>query len=131
MDSKPVGFMFVFIVCCVGSDHCDEVITRTDKSYRVFVCVCVFVCLIVCDLETTTTRWPKPDLGCCATENDSEPFVTLSKMEGRRKNFGSEKHIYMCFSESPFWHIAKLINANFGSQIVKTGQCFIVKETLI
>jgi hypothetical protein len=25
------------------------------------------VCLIVCDEETLTVKWPKPKLGCCAT----------------------------------------------------------------
>ena len=31
------------------------------------VCVwCVCVCLIVCDLENSTMRLPRPELGCCA-----------------------------------------------------------------
>jgi hypothetical protein len=30
--------------------------------------LCVCVCLIVCDLETSTKRLPRPDIGCCATE---------------------------------------------------------------
>ena len=62
------------------------------------------VCLISCDLETTTTWRPKPDLGCGATENDSEPLVARSKREGKRMNSGSEKHIvyvYMCVFRSP------------------------------
>jgi hypothetical protein len=31
----------------------------------------VFVCarLILCDIETSRVRRPRPDLGCCATEN--------------------------------------------------------------
>ena len=90
-------------------------------------CACACVCLIACVLETTTIRRPKLDLDCRATENYSEPLVTRSKSEGRRKNFGSEKHIHMCFSESAFWPTAKLTNENLGSQIVETGQCFIVK----
>jgi hypothetical protein len=44
----------VFVVYCVGSGFCDELITRSEESYRVSVCVCVCVCLIVCDLETST-----------------------------------------------------------------------------
>jgi hypothetical protein len=31
--------------------------------------VCVCVCLIGCDLETSTMRRPWPDLFCCATGN--------------------------------------------------------------
>jgi hypothetical protein len=37
----------VFVVCCVGSGLCDELITKSEESYR--VCVCV----TVCDLETS------------------------------------------------------------------------------
>ena len=40
----------VFVVCCVGSGLLDELITRSEESYR----VCVCVCLIMCDLETPT-----------------------------------------------------------------------------
>jgi hypothetical protein len=53
--------MFVCCVFCVGSDHCDKLITRSEESYR--------VCLIVCDLETSTMELYSPDLGCCGTEN--------------------------------------------------------------
>ena len=38
----------VFVVCCVGSGLCDEVTTRTQKFYQVFVCMCVCVCVCVC-----------------------------------------------------------------------------------
>ena len=31
----------VFVVCCVGGGLCDRLITRSGKSYRVCVCVCV------------------------------------------------------------------------------------------
>jgi len=33
---------------------------------RVCVCVCVYVC--VCEIDTSTMRRPRPELGCCATE---------------------------------------------------------------
>jgi hypothetical protein len=71
---------------------------------------------------------PRLDFGCCFPENGSEPLVTRSNGERRRTNSKSEKQIYMCFSESVSWPIAKLINANLGSQILETGQCFIVKK---
>ena len=41
----------LLVVCCVGRGLCDEVIAGSEKSYRVYVCVCVCVRLIVCDLE--------------------------------------------------------------------------------
>jgi hypothetical protein len=34
----------VFVVCCVGSGLCDELITRPEESYR--MCVCVYLCVI-------------------------------------------------------------------------------------
>jgi hypothetical protein len=44
--------MFVFVVYCVGSGLCDELITCSEESY--LVCVCVCVGRIVCDTETST-----------------------------------------------------------------------------
>ena len=53
----------MFVVCCAGSDVCDEVITRSEESLR----VCVCVCLIMCDLETSTLRWTRQHLGGFST----------------------------------------------------------------
>jgi len=49
----------VFVVHCIGSSLCDELIT----TYQVFMCVC----LIVCELGTSTMWQPKPNLGCGTT----------------------------------------------------------------
>ena len=54
------GMVFVPCVCCVGSGLCDEPITHSEESYP--VCVCI----IVCDLETSTMRRSRFYLGCCA-----------------------------------------------------------------
>jgi hypothetical protein len=45
-------------VCCVGSGLCDELITRTEESYHVCVCVCVR--LIICEVATSTMGRPRP-----------------------------------------------------------------------
>jgi len=44
--------------CCVllGRGLCDELITRPEKSYRLW-------CVVVCDLETSRMRRPWPALG--------------------------------------------------------------------
>jgi hypothetical protein len=49
------------VVCCVlsGTGLCDELITRPEKSYRLW-------CVIVCDLETSWMRRPGPLGGRCA-----------------------------------------------------------------
>jgi hypothetical protein len=52
----------VFVVCCADSGLCYELITRSDESTR------ACVCLIVSDLETSTVRGPRTDLGCCVTQ---------------------------------------------------------------
>ena len=56
--------MFVFSVCvsCVSSCIFDEPIIRSEDSDG------VCLCLIVCDLETSTMRQPRPELGCIATK---------------------------------------------------------------
>jgi len=33
---------FVFVVCCVGSGFCDELMTRVEESYRLYVSNCVW-----------------------------------------------------------------------------------------
>jgi hypothetical protein len=37
IDVRPLGF----VVCCVRSDLCDQLITRTEEFHRARVCVCV------------------------------------------------------------------------------------------
>jgi hypothetical protein len=44
-------------VCCAGSGLCDKPITHSEESY--WLCVS----LTVCDLETSTMRQPRPELG--------------------------------------------------------------------
>jgi len=54
--------MFVCCECCVlsGRGLCDELITRPEKSYRLW-------CVVVCNLETSRMRRPWPALGRSAT----------------------------------------------------------------
>jgi hypothetical protein len=49
-SDEGMDVCLVFIVCCVGSGHCEELITRSEESYRVCVCVCmcVYVCVCMC-----------------------------------------------------------------------------------
>jgi len=62
----PGAWMFVCCECCVlsGRGLCDELITRPEKSYRLW-------CVVVCDLETSRMRRPWPALGRSATEKKS------------------------------------------------------------
>ena len=53
MSSSSAGL----VVCCVGNSLCDGLITRLEESHQ------LCVCLIVCDLETSTVRRPGPPLG--------------------------------------------------------------------
>jgi len=48
----------VFVMYCVGSGPCDELIARTEEFYRFCVCVCVRESLIVCDLRASLMRRP-------------------------------------------------------------------------
>ena len=54
----PGTWMSVCCECCVlsGRGSCDELITRPEKSYRLW-------CVVVCDLETSWMR-PYPTGGC-------------------------------------------------------------------
>jgi hypothetical protein len=61
--------MFVWCECCVlsGRDLRDELITRSEESYRLW---CVVV--VVCDLETSRMRRPCPSGGCCAKQQTNK-----------------------------------------------------------
>lgn len=48
----------MFVVCCVGSGLCDELIPLLEEPYR----VCLRVCLVLCDLETSKLRRARPEL---------------------------------------------------------------------
>jgi len=61
--------MFVSCVCCLSSGLCDELITRPGESYR------ICVCLIVCNLKTSTNVRPKPDLGRCTRKNSAQATI--------------------------------------------------------
>ena len=56
----------VFVVCCVVSGLCGELILRSEESYRERARVCVCVC--VYDLLISKIRRAKPELVVCATK---------------------------------------------------------------
>jgi hypothetical protein len=62
-----VDVIFYVYVFCAGSSLCDELISHLEESYR--LCVRVCVCLIMCDLLTSTIQiWRhRRDLGCCVS----------------------------------------------------------------
>ena len=73
LDSWDCGFeshwvhgcsSVVFVVCWVGSGLCWSLVQRSPTGW-----VCAR--LIVCDLATSTIRWPKPDLGSCGQRRNS------------------------------------------------------------
>jgi len=66
MGSNPTGGMDVCCECCVlsGRGLCDELITRPEESYRLW-------CVVLCDLETSRMRKPRPPLGRSATGGGS------------------------------------------------------------
>jgi len=56
-----IRISLVFVVCCIGSGPCDELITRSREDLP------DLACLIVCDLETSTMGRPGNDWGCYTT----------------------------------------------------------------
>jgi hypothetical protein len=57
----PGAWMFLYCECRVlsGRGLCDEMITLPEESNRLR-------CVVVCDLETSWMRMPRPTGGCCA-----------------------------------------------------------------
>ena len=59
VGSNPAEGMEVCLLCVVlsGRGLCYELITRLEKSYGLW-------CVVECDLETSTMRFPGPSSGC-------------------------------------------------------------------
>jgi tellurite resistance protein TehA-like permease len=82
------------LVCCVGNGLCNDLITSSEESYRVFICVfvcvcncvCVIVCVIVCDLWTSTIRRPVRELGPFTTEEKIPHFPSHKLLHMIRRN---------------------------------------------
>ena len=70
-------WIFVLCECCVLSSRslCDELITRTEETYRLW-------CVVVYDPETSRMCKPWPALGCCATVRDGRNYLTSSMQVG-------------------------------------------------
>jgi hypothetical protein len=69
-NTVGVSSSLVFIVFFVGSGHCDELITCTEESYRVYMCVIVWS-------TNLNNGGPRPNLGCCATEKTNKRSYSL------------------------------------------------------
>jgi hypothetical protein len=69
-----VAWMFVSCDCCVlsGKGLCDELITRPDKSYRLW-------CVVVCDLENSWRRRLYPALSRSAKKKKLFQYKLLYK----------------------------------------------------
>jgi hypothetical protein len=64
LSNLDEAWMFVCYGCCLlsGRCQCDELITRPEKSYRMW-------CVVVCGLETSRRRRPWPAFGRSITRN--------------------------------------------------------------
>jgi len=76
----------VFFVCVLCIGLCVEPNTGSEQSYWMLC-----VCLVACDLEGSTRIRPKPDTGCCATEQKILKLTCTL--------YGT--HISLCDSEEP------------------------------
>jgi len=95
--------MFVCCECCVLSRRglCDELITRPEKSYRLW-------CVVVCDLETSRMRRPWPALGRSVMGGKNSSVVTLiTPRTGSRVHSGKTSGMVKmyCLSSQDKHHI--------------------------
>ena len=63
----PAAWMSVCHDCCVlsGRGLCEELIIRPEESYRL-------CCVVVCDLETSCMKRPRPSGGCRAQNKETK-----------------------------------------------------------
>jgi len=72
----PGTWLFVCWACCVlsGRGLCNELITRSEESYRLW-------CVVVCDLETSWKRRPWTTGGCHAKNKQTKWIWSVSRSE--------------------------------------------------
>ena len=61
--------MEIDLFCCLCSGLCDELVTRSEESYP------VCLCLTMCDLGTSTNSHRSPQFGCSHTEGINIKFT--------------------------------------------------------
>ena len=92
----PGAWMSVCCECCVlsGRGLCDELIIRPEESYRLW-------CVVVCDLETSWMRRPRPTGGCRAKnkqkQNIHNPAVEIWTMTLWKRQFPEHREICTSF----------------------------------
>jgi len=93
--------MSVCVDCCVlsGRGLCDGLITRPEKSYRLWC--------VVCDLETSWMRRSWPALGRSATGGEKRSGV-LKDAKNRSPDHGTRQNLTMHFNS----HIQYMKPAN-------------------
>jgi hypothetical protein len=89
----------VFVDCCDDSGLCDDMIIHWEESYR------FCWCLIVCDLETSTMRWSRPEFLC---------YVTEMKVKGSRGLWVSSR-------ETNSSGVFEVIRMRFGTKISRVA----------
>ena len=69
---------FLFVMCCVGSGLCEELVCRSQEFCRVCLCLTVY------DLGTSTNSHTSPQFACSTTERKKHK-VYLQKLECSRR----------------------------------------------
>jgi hypothetical protein len=78
--------MFVCCECCMlsGRGLCDELITRPEKTYRLW-------CVVACNLETSIMRRPWPALGRSTTKKAIFILLFFCAMNNNNNNNNNNK----------------------------------------
>ena len=103
--TNPVrGWKLVFVfffVCRLGSDLCNQLVSRSGESCRVRLCV------TVCDLGTSTNSHPSPQFHCSTTQSNIQ--FSYRHFKCSRRLLPAPRHC-ACFScVAPFIeHISEL-----------------------
>ena len=96
-------WMFVFVVCCVGSGLCDGLITCSGESYRLCASYCVWS-------RYRKNKTALTDLDCWATERWKERKKERKK-EKRKKERKKERRKYIVIRFNAYWGIKRPLSS--------------------
>ena len=120
----PGAWMFVCCECCVLSSRglFDELITRPEKSYRLW-------CVVIYDLETSWMRRPWPT-GGCRTKNKQKNILLQTQLWANVSVATMNSMLWTCKDpNAPHWYLVPtfhvFLNIIYTMGIFKgsTGLC--------
>jgi hypothetical protein len=111
---KPMDFGLVCLLC--GEGHCDELITRSEESYR----LCFYHDVCVCDVWISTNSHPPFSLSSALQKESTFSLLTVTRIA---VDVFLQLTVWVCQSCGAYHR------AHFGMSYACRGEMFLQRNT--